>query len=444
MSRQGDTPRESQITTDTDTIRDWGETHEMVPVQYEEGGETRMEFVRESELEDRHDRLEWNEFDTEMRDREMVVVRDEDAGEFDVVDRAEVVGHAAITDEEIEQELLEGETVRSEFTERSVVERTIVEEVSVESEVTDRELIESDTVDAELISRDVSDCQVTNVDMADAGLEALDTFQTGTRSELACDVEIEVDEAWTITKENVERITIESRVVEVDAQETDTLESDTIRETVDLEGVERTVLEGELVDSPHTAEQAVEEGHVESRFRDDDAIETHLLRSQVIEEDVSIRRMVSGEVHDAETLSSETISHMAVESDIVEPDEYDRDLTAVTTSGDRTTTDTETVETDERTTTTGTDETMRAGESMPSEDDTGKTVVNASGDEVGMVAAVDDGQMYVDPHPSITDRIRTALGWSDGGGDDDTYPVENDHIARIEEDEVVLGVDRKG
>ncbi len=396
-----------------------------------------MAFVRESDVETHHDRLDWTEFETGMDEHDMVAVRHDDTDEMEIVDRNEVVGHAAITDEDVEERLLEGETVRSEFTERSVVERTIVEEVTVESEVTDREMIESDTVDAELISREVEDCEVTNVDMTDTGIEALNTFGTGTRSEVACDVEVTVDEAWTVTKENVERVTIDSRIVETDVEETDTLESDTIRETVDLEGVERTVLQGELVDSKHAADRAIEHGHVESRFRDDDTIETHLIRSQVIEEDVSIRRMVSGEVRDAETLSSETISHMAVESDIVEPAEYDRDLAI----------EREAAGMDERATTAETveaDETMTAGEaSIPSEDDEGKTVVNASGDEIGMVAAVDDGRMYVDPHPSITDRIRTALGWTDHD-DEDTYPVENDHIARIEEDEVVLGVDRQG
>ncbi|WP_123538545.1 hypothetical protein [Halosimplex salinum] len=441
MSGERNTPRESQITSDTDTIRDWGKTHEVSPVRYEEEGETRHSLVRESDIDDRHERLDWDEFDTHMRDNDMVVVRHEEGdGEFDVIDRTEVVGHAAITDEDVEERLLEGETVRSEFTERSVVERTIVEEMTVESEVTDRELVESDTVDVELISRDVEDCRVTDVDTTDPGLEALDTFGTSARSEVDCDVEVTIDEAWTVTKENIERVTIESRIVESNVEETDTLETDTIRETVDLEGVERTVLEGELVDSPHTAEQAVERGHVESQFGEDDTIFTHLMRTQVVEEELSVRRLVTGEVSDAETLTSETISHVAVESDIVDPDEHDVDLAAedLTTTSEARPASGEESAADVDYETAETSETVR-----PTEDEKGKTVVNASGDEVGMVTAVEGGQMYVDPHPSITDRIRTALGWG-AGDDDDTYPVDNDHVARIEEDQVVLGVDREG
>jgi len=447
MSGNRDTSRESRITTDADTIRGWGETHELTPVRYEESGETRLALVPESEMAEDHTRLDWADFEGELRDREMVAVRhDEAAGDVDVVERAEAVGTAALTTEEVEESLIEGETIESEFTERAVVEHTVVEEVTVESEVSDRELVESDTVDAQLISRDVEHCEVTSVDTTDAGIEAIDTFGTGTRSELACDVAVTIDEAWTVTKENVERITIESRIVQADVEETETVESDTVRETVDIEGVERTVLEGELVDSPETARAAVDEGNVESHFREDDTIETHLLRTQVIEEDVSIRREVTGEIADAETLASETISHAAVESEIVDAEEYDAELAtggrAAAAERSAGVEDTETLEADEPATdesTTAADDTVRI---EPTEDDVGKTVVNASGDEVGMVSAVENDRMYVDPHPSITDRIRTALGW--GGDDEDTYPVDEDHVSRIEDDEVVLGVDRQG
>ena len=444
MSGERDTLRESQITTDTETIRNWSETHGMVPVRYEAGGETHVEMVPESAVEEHHERRDWADFESDMREHEMVVVRHDDTDEMVVVDRHEAVGHGAITDREVEEALLEGETVQSEFTERAVVERTIVEEVTVESEVTDRELVESDTVDAQLITRDVENCEVTDVAMTDAGIEALDTFGSGTRSEAACDVEITLEESWTVTKENVERITIESHIVETNVEETDTLESDTIRETVDLEGVERTVLQGELVDSADAADRAIESGHVESQFRDDDAVETHLIRRQTVDEDVSLRRLVTGEVRDAETLASETIAHRATESDIVEPAKYDRELGAGAAATGAGVEDTESLEADEPVTTEEAvgAEASSTGTATPSQDDEGKMVVNASGDEIGMVAAVEDGRMHVDPHPSITDRIKTALGWS--GRDEDTYPVDPDHIAQIEHDEVVLGVDRDG
>jgi len=39
-----------------------------------------------------------------------------------------------------------------------------------------------------------------------------------------------------------------------------------------------------------------------------------------------------------------------------------------------------------------------------------ETVVNPDGEAVGIVVDVDDGQPYVNPHSSITDRTRTVLG----------------------------------
>ena len=77
----------------------------------------------------------------------------------------------------------------------------------------------------------------------------------------------------------------------------------------------------------------------------------------------------------------------------------------------------------------------------PTQDDEGKTVVDAEGDEFGMVVDVEGDTMYVDPDPSITDRIRTALGWEDH--DDDTYPVDGRSIARIEDERVVLDIDHE-
>jgi sporulation protein YlmC with PRC-barrel domain len=76
----------------------------------------------------------------------------------------------------------------------------------------------------------------------------------------------------------------------------------------------------------------------------------------------------------------------------------------------------------------------------PTDDDVGKEVVNTHGDELGMVVDVESNQMYVDPHASLTDKIRTALGWSDH--DEDSYRVDNESIVRIEDDQVVLNVER--
>ncbi|MFC3959935.1 hypothetical protein [Halovivax cerinus] len=76
------------------------------------------------------------------------------------------------------------------------------------------------------------------------------------------------------------------------------------------------------------------------------------------------------------------------------------------------------------------------------DDDVGKTVVNASGEEVGMVTAVEHGTARINPDPGLTDSIKAALGWEDTG--DDTYPLQEDAIDRITGDEIHLSGELHG
>ncbi|TKR25270.1 PRC-barrel domain containing protein [Natronomonas salsuginis] len=73
------------------------------------------------------------------------------------------------------------------------------------------------------------------------------------------------------------------------------------------------------------------------------------------------------------------------------------------------------------------------------EDDEGKRVVNADGDEIGMVTELKAGKAYVDPDPGIADKIRSKLGWGDA--DEDDYVLERGRIDTITDDEVRLGAD---
>lgn len=71
------------------------------------------------------------------------------------------------------------------------------------------------------------------------------------------------------------------------------------------------------------------------------------------------------------------------------------------------------------------------------DDDEGKPVVNANGDKIGIVAAVEGGEAHVDPDPGITDTIRSKLGWEDTSAD--TYSLPTDSIEEVTDDEIRLG-----
>ena len=71
------------------------------------------------------------------------------------------------------------------------------------------------------------------------------------------------------------------------------------------------------------------------------------------------------------------------------------------------------------------------------ENDEGKPVV--MGDEkVGMIKRVEHGTAYVDPDPGITDKIKSTLDWGDSSRDDDTYPLQENRVNTITDDEVRL------
>jgi hypothetical protein len=70
-----------------------------------------------------------------------------------------------------------------------------------------------------------------------------------------------------------------------------------------------------------------------------------------------------------------------------------------------------------------------------SDSDEGKPVV--MGDEkVGMITEVESGTAYVDPDAGITDKIKATLDWGDT--DEDTYPLQEDAVDSITDDEVRL------
>jgi hypothetical protein len=70
------------------------------------------------------------------------------------------------------------------------------------------------------------------------------------------------------------------------------------------------------------------------------------------------------------------------------------------------------------------------------DDDVGKSVVNADGTEIGIIAAVEHGTAYVDADPGLTTKIKSSLGWEDI--DDDAYPLQEEAVETVTEDEIRL------
>lgn len=71
------------------------------------------------------------------------------------------------------------------------------------------------------------------------------------------------------------------------------------------------------------------------------------------------------------------------------------------------------------------------------DDDEGKRVVDDNGDEIGIVSGVRGNTAYVDPDPSLTENVKSSLGWGDV--DQEDYPLDESHVETVTDDEVKLG-----
>lgn len=70
-----------------------------------------------------------------------------------------------------------------------------------------------------------------------------------------------------------------------------------------------------------------------------------------------------------------------------------------------------------------------------SENDEGKSVV--MGDEkVGMVQEVRGNTAYVNPDAGVTDKIKATLDWGDDT--EDTYPLQENRVDSVTDDEIRL------
>ena len=71
-----------------------------------------------------------------------------------------------------------------------------------------------------------------------------------------------------------------------------------------------------------------------------------------------------------------------------------------------------------------------------SERDEGKRVVDARGEQIGIVADVRSGMVYIDSDPSLTDTVKSKLGWNEA--DEETYPLDTSTVETITDDEIRL------
>lgn len=69
------------------------------------------------------------------------------------------------------------------------------------------------------------------------------------------------------------------------------------------------------------------------------------------------------------------------------------------------------------------------------DDDEGKRVVTADGDEIGMVGRVEETRLHITPADNLSRSVRRRLGWSE---DEDDYVLQKSKVDSIAGDEIHL------
>jgi hypothetical protein len=70
------------------------------------------------------------------------------------------------------------------------------------------------------------------------------------------------------------------------------------------------------------------------------------------------------------------------------------------------------------------------------EEDEGKRVTSADGEQVGMVEEVRGGTAYINPDAGMVDKMKAKLDWGDT--DEESYPIQSDHVSDVTDDEIRL------
>lgn len=431
-----------KLTMDRETIREWAEMYDATPVRTAETADADDATVPydlrpEAEQTETMESLYWEEFFEDLEEIGLVVVfYDESADRlFDVVDREQALAHVPVETTEIDERLLAGETITSEFTETTVIDRTIVDRATVQSELVDTEVLDSRVVDVKLLSREIGGSHVLDRDLLNevdqSRFEDMSQLEGGYREELprSIPVEVEVEEDWSVTREVLERVTIESRIVDTDVTETDEVESETLESSVELDGLQRSLLESGLIETEADAEEVIESESIESEFHRDDVVRTQLIQRRIVEDDITEQKVIRGELNESEVIQVEINASNPTETAFVESEDLDTEVAPVGV------TEYETEASEDEQAGAERGEGVRTG---LTEDDEGKPVVDAGGEAVGMVEAVSGNTAYVDPEPGLVDRIKTTLGWGDA--DEENYPIGEENVDRVTDDEVRLSI----
>ncbi|GAB3018428.1 hypothetical protein GCM10025298_01970 [Natronobiforma cellulositropha] len=429
-------PHERRVTTDREEIRRWLDDRDAVPAtrrtdasEPDDRTATSHEYTvaTRDRLGEEYDELEWETFFSTIEDEGLVFVyRDSDEGleSVELLEREAMLDRSALEDDRLEAALREGETVTTELVETRVVEREIVETDTIETELIDTELVDREVVATEILERDPIEVEFLTDDALEVGTAGV--------------LEVFVEERRIDTIEELELLTVESRIVDVDVDvdERDELELEGARTRVGDETIQRAIVESDVVHTSGDVDTYLEEGRIETRRTEGETIESRVVERRTLETEVRDRRRLVFTLEESEIVETEVVDRTLIDAELLDVGDYAEasgpraDPAATSPADTPTDADTAPVE-GEPAHTAGAEEPIQLADH-----DRGKAVVDAAGEQVGIVADIEEERFYIDPEAGLTDRLKARFNW--GEPDRDAYPVSVTEIEDITDDEVVL------
>lgn len=453
--------RGPNVFTDRDDVRRWADENDIVPVVNTEAeGERRSDLVHRDEVQSHHEEREWNAFFEEFEDRNLAVAYTDaegsDVGRHRLVERTHLVDEHGEMDDSVVKDLLEGETVQTEVTEREVVETEVVETATIESRLVDSEIVDSEIVEEQLVGVAVTEASDSEVVDVDEGRYFGDDDQVIEITESGA-VVLEFDETRVETEEQIEKKIIESKVVEQDVDESSRVEDESTSVDIDAAGIHEHIGSTDLVDT--RSDDLISDRYIETEFDEDNTATSTLTEHRTVENTVTERKTVLADITGVDIDDSTVVSEEVVATEIVDADtsavtgrQFTDDAGTTASAGRAETTDTDRTGTmdEDRTADVNADEDhpvsgdAGVSESMRIDDSAmGRDVVMPDGEKIGIVSDVDAdrNRLYVDEDPSLTDKIKAHLHWSDD--DEDTATLTPEQIREMNHGSVVVeGRDR--
>ena len=224
--------------------------------------------------------------------------------------------------------------------------------------------------------------------------------------------------SYSVTRSFTGEFVSESAVTDTEVSKADIIKD----YDLEIERLHRSIVESGVMDEDLPVEEAIADYEIENELAEPNRTTTTFAHELTVETEIVDTMLATAKITDTHPLGTEVVRTKQLENAAATQDEPEEEAA---------------LDDDDETVADSTTDEEAASTVTITDDAIGHSVFNADGEEIAMVAEVEEkaNALFVDPEPGIAGRIRSALGWGDA---DDDYRFEPDAIRRISDDQVEL------